>query len=256
MGKINRYQTTFMRKQQVVLITGSSSGIGLAQAQAFLAQGHHVIGLDMAPAPHILLEEEGFDFYQIDLSQSGEIKAFFDQFGQKYEVLDVLCNTVGQLDDYANLDKMDEINWLHLFSVNLSSHFLVTKYALPFLLRAPAARIINMTSIAGLVAGGGGIAYTTFKHGLVGFTKQLAYDYAQTDIRINGIAPGAIDTPMNARDFEENEGQMAKWVAEQVPIHRWAQADEVAKLTLFLASDGADYVHGTILPLDGGWLVR
>lgn len=253
---IKRQQTHFMRNERVVLVTGVSSGIGLAQAQIFLQKGHSVIGLDLQIPPQTLLENCKFKFYEVDLSQSSQIYKVFESIGQAFPILDILCNTVGQLDQYVTIESMDENQWTQLFSVNLTSHFLITKLALPLLLKAPASRIINMTSIAGLVAGGGGIAYTTFKHGLVGFTKQLAYDYAHTGLRVNGIAPGAIDTPMNIKDFEENDGKMAQWVADQVPVKRWAQAEEVANLTFFLASDGADYIHGSILPLDGGWLVR
>lgn len=90
-----------------------------------------------------------------------------------------------------------------------------------------------MASIAGLIAGGGGIAYTSAKHAIVGFTKQLALDYAGQGIRVKGIAPGAIQTPMNAADFE-GKGEMAEWVANETPVKRWAQPEEVAELTLFL----------------------
>ena len=116
--------------------------------------------------------------------------------------------------------------------------------------------IINMASIAGLVAGGGGIAYTASKHAIVGLTKQLAIDEAKSGIQVLGIAPGAIDTPMNARDFTENDGQMAKWVANETPAKRWATADEVAELTLCLASPKASYMTGAIVSIDGGWTAQ
>ena len=89
-----------------------------------------------------------------------------------------------------------------------------------------------------------------------GYTKQLDYDYAAKGIRANCIAPGAIETPMNAKDFEEDDGKMAKWVADQTPAKRWAQPEEVAALTMFLASPRADYIHGTAVPIDGGWLEK
>lgn len=115
--------------------------------------------------------------------------------------------------------------------------------------------IINMTSIAGLVAGGGGAAYTASKHGIIGYTKQLDYDYIRDGIRANAIAPGAIETPMNAADFA-GDGKMAKWVADETPAGRWAKPEEVADLTLFIASDKADYIHGAVIPIDGGWIMK
>src|SRR5690625_5446760 len=100
--------------------------------------------------------------------------------------------------------------------------------------------IINMTSIAGLVAGGGGAAYTASKHAIIGYTKQLDYDYIREGIRANAIAPGAIQTEMNQADFE-GDGELAKWVAEETPAGRWAQPEEVADLTLFLASRSEEH---------------
>lgn len=115
--------------------------------------------------------------------------------------------------------------------------------------------IVNMASIAGLVAGGGGAAYTASKHAIIGYTKQLAYDYSRKGIRANAIAPGAIQTPMNEADFT-GDGTMAKWIANETPAGRWAEASEVADLTLYLASDAASYIRGAVIPIDGGWIVK
>lgn len=110
-----------------------------------------------------------------------------------------------------------------------------------------------MTSIAGLVSGGGGAAYTASKHAVIGYTKQLSYDYCTEGIRVNALAPGAIQTPMNAADFE-GAGEMAKWVENNTPARRWAMPEEVANVTLFIASNAADYMHATVIPIDGGWM--
>src|SRR5690625_7688112 len=110
--------------------------------------------------------------------------------------------------------------------------------------------IINMTSIAGLVAGGGGAAYTASKHAIIGYTKQLDYDYVREGIRANAISPGAIQTELNRAGFE-GEGGLAPWAAAETPAGRWAQPEEVADLTLFWASDQADYRHGPGSPVAG-----
>ncbi|WP_158178930.1 SDR family oxidoreductase, partial [Lactiplantibacillus plantarum] len=138
---------------------------------------------------------------------------------------------------------------------DLTSQFIVTNAVLPAMLAAQHGVFVNMASIAGLVGGGGGAAYTAAKHAIIGYTKQLDLDYAAQGIRANCIAPGAIDTPMNAADFA-GDGKMAKWVASETPAKRWAQPQEVADLTLFLASQHADYIHGTVVPIDGGWLAK
>lgn len=112
-----------------------------------------------------------------------------------------------------------------------------------------------MASIAGLVGGGGGAAYTASKHAVVGYTKQVNLDYCREGIRANAIAPGAIQTPMNAADFS-GDGKIAEWVAQETPAGRWAQPEEVAKLTLYLAGAASDYIHGTVIPIDGGWTAK
>jgi len=145
--------------------------------------------------------------------------------------------------------------WQDIFDTDVTSQFIVTNTVLPSMLAAKQGVFVNMASIAGLVAGGGGAAYTAAKHAIIGYTKQLDLDYAAKGIRANCIAPGAIDTPMNAADFA-GDGKMAKWVASETPAKRWAKPQEVADLTLFLASRYADYIHGTVTPIDGGWLEK
>ena len=166
--------------------------------------------------------------------------------------IDILLNTAGILDDYRPSLETSEALWDQILATNLKVSF-VTNAILPYFLQQKGV-IVNMASIAGLVAGGGG-ARTASKHAIIGYTKQLSYDYAKLGIRANAIAPGAIQTPMNAADFA-GEGEMAAWVARETPAGRWAQPQEVAKLSLFLASDDADYIHGTVMTIDGGWTMK
>jgi 3-oxoacyl-[acyl-carrier protein] reductase len=168
--------------------------------------------------------------------------------------VDILLNTAGVLDNYLPLANTEDDLWEKILDTNLKSMFILTKLLLPELLENRGT-VINMASIAGLVAGGGGIAYTTSKHAIVGFTKQLALDYAAEGLHVNALAPGAIQTPMNQADFA-GDGQMAKWVAEETPVKRWAKPEEVAYATLFLASEETRYMQGNILPIDGGWLLK
>lgn len=240
-----------------VLVTGANSGIGLAQARAFLSKGHQVIALDHQVTSLKMLKSEmdSLWYAKTDVAKFDEVERAIQEGVAYFGKLDVVCNTAGILDNFHTLDQTSVDQWQHILSVNMSGMFYVAKAALPYLLTRPASRMINMASIAGLTAGGGGVAYTTSKHAVVGFTKQLAYDYAQTSLRVNAIAPGAIQTAMTQSDFEQ-DAELAHWVAEQVPLKRWAQADEVAELTLFLASDASDYMTGNVIPLDGGWLIR
>ena len=248
-----------LAKQLHVVVTGGASGIGQAQVMAFLEQGHCVLAVDCQQADwwEELAQQYNTAFATLigDVSEQATAERVGNWVQTHWQTVDVLCNTAGILDDFLPLDQMTISLWERVLAVNVTGMMQVTKGLLPLLLQAPAARIINMASIASLTAGGGGVAYTTAKHAVAGFTKQLAYDYAKTGLRVNAIAPGAIQTAMTAADFE-GEATMAQWVADQVPTQRWAQASEVAQLTLFLASDAADYMQGNVIPLDGGWLIR
>lgn len=241
--------------QMTVMVTGASSGIGLAQVKAFIQAGHQVFALDKVPFPKEVAHDDQLFFMQKDLTDETQVQEVFKTLEQRFGQLHVLCNTAGVLDDYQTIEQTSLSHWQQLLANNLTTQFLMAKYALPYLLKNPTSRIINMASIASLTAGGGGIGYTAAKHAVAGLTKQLAYDYASRGLRVNAIAPGAIQTPMNANDFTGEE-PMAQWVADQTPVKRWAQPEEVAELTLFLASDAADYMQGVIIPLDGGWLIR
>lgn len=243
-----------------VMVTGSMSGIGASQVDHFLKNGHQVLAIDIRENNHLLTKWQSnypnqLQFFQLDCSDKLAVSHFFAEQTDDYSQIDVLCNTAGLLDDYLPLDQTSDDLWEKIINNNLQAVFNMTKACLPYLLKNESSRLINMASIAGLTAGGGGIAYTTAKHAIVGFTKQMAYDYANQGLVANAIAPGAIMTPMNQADFV-GDSPMADEVMAQTPAKRWASPDEVAELTLFLASDASAYMQGNIIPLDGGWMIR
>ena len=208
-----------------VLITGVSSGIGLAQARLFLENGYQVYGVDQGENPQL---QGDFHFLQRDLTL--DLKPVFDWCPQ----VDVLCNTAGVLDDYKPLLEQTAQEIQEIFEINYVTPIELTRYYLTQMLENKKGIIINMCSIASSLAGGGGHAYTSSKHALAGFTKQLALD--------------------SAVDFEP--GGLADWVASETPIKRWIEPEEIADVTLFLASGKASAMQGQIITIDGGWSLK
>ncbi|WP_165004081.1 MULTISPECIES: 3-oxoacyl-ACP reductase [unclassified Enterococcus] len=244
--------------KQTVFVTGAASGIGAAQAQAFLEQGALVFGMDQKAGKMDDMAQkfsQSFAYLVGDIREKSLLEQAVSQCHSRFGPITVLLNTAGILDEYKPLMETEEDLWDRIYETNVKSMYRLTKLILPSMLQKQSGTIINMASIAGLVAGGGGIAYTSMKHAIMGFTKQLALDYADQGIRVKGIAPGAIQTPMNAADFA-GTGEMATWVANETPVKRWAQPEEVAELTLFLATPQASYIQGAIVPIDGGWILK
>lgn len=240
---------------KVVFITGAASGIGYAQATKFLEAGSFVFGVDVQTDFGKLSDDSHFQSFSGDLTQVNICQKAVLVCQQHFGDIEILLNTAGILDAYQTIEETDINLWQKVLATNLTSMFVITKEIIPQMIKKPSGTIINMASVASFVAGGGGIAYTSAKHAIAGFTKQLALDYAEKGLHINGIAPGAIQTPMNAADFK-GDGTMAQWVADETPAKRWAQPEEVASVTLFLASESSRYMQGTILPVDGGWLLK
>ena len=230
---------------KTVLVTGVSSGIGRAQARLFLENGWHVYGVDQSKKPNLTGD---FHFLQQDLTLA--LQSVFNWCPQ----VDVLCNTAGVLDDYKPLLEQSAQEIQEIFEINYVTPVELTRYYLTQMLKKQSGIIINMCSIASSLAGGGGHAYTSSKHALAGFTKQLALDYAEQGVQVFGIAPGAVKTSMTATDFEP--GGLAQWVADETPIKRWIEPEEVAQLTLFLASGKAQPMQGEIVKIDGGWSLK
>ncbi|MDR3241288.1 MAG: 3-oxoacyl-ACP reductase [Lactobacillaceae bacterium] len=237
-------------ENQTVLITGAASGIGFAQTEVYLEAGAHVIGVDKAV---IGLVHPQLETVQIDLADQNAVEIWLNS--TDLSNVDVFLSTAGVLDEYMPALKTDFNAMKKIMAVNVDAPVQITLAILGSMIQHGHGEIVYMASIAGQVAGGGGAAYTMSKHALVGWMRQLALDYADENIHINAIAPGAINTAMNSADFA-GDGAMAKEVAQQTPIHRWANADEVANLTLYLTSPEASYVQGQMLTIDGGWTIK
>lgn len=242
------------------VVTGAGSGMGRAIATRFAAEGAAVAALDLdlaaAEATARSITEAGGTAHgvQVDVSDAGSVAAAIDSSVTSLGGLDVLANIAGILDGYAPVLDTSEELWDRILGVDLKGVFLVTKAALPTMLEGGGGTIVNMASIAGFVARGGGAAYTSAKHGVVGLTKQTAADYGAQGIRVNAICPGAVETAMTKKILEDGEATVIESI-NAVPAGRHAQPEEIANLALFLANDESDFIHGAAYVIDGGWTI-
>ncbi|ARS89868.1 SDR family NAD(P)-dependent oxidoreductase [Natrarchaeobaculum aegyptiacum] len=242
----------------VVVVTGAASGMGRSMALEFAGEGASVVVVDVdddgIERVVAKIDDDGGEAIGVhgDVTDPDSVEGVVDRAVDEYGTVDVLINNAGILDDYAPVGETSLEQWNAVIGVNLDGVFMLTKAALPKLLEGDEEGVvINTASIAGKVAGGGGAAYTSSKHGVIGFTKQLSHDYGP-EIRANAICPGAIETGMTEELIDA--GEIEPMVAE-TPAGRHAQSEEVAAVALFLASDEASFVHGSAVDVDGGWLV-
>lgn len=243
---------------KVVVVTGAGSGMGRAAARRFASEGAQVVVADIVePAGKEtvdLITSDGGKavFQRVDTSSwesvEGLVAAAVSAFGK----LDVWVNNAGILEQMKAVDLPLE-TWDKVINVNLRGYFYGCKAALPELLKTKG-NIVMTASVAGLGSRAGGTAYTVSKFGTVGLIRQVAADYAAEGVRVNGVAPGAIETGMTRPLLEDEAGKrMLDMMMLAVPMGRMGQPDEVADVMAFLASDDARYVTGAVLTVDGGW---
>lgn len=244
---------------KIVLVTGGNSGIGKAVAFAFAEAGAKVIisGRDSIKGTSVAAEgsEKGWyiDFICTDISVPEEVKNMIDKIVGKYGRIDIAFNNAGVDGDVAKTADCTIENWDNVMQVNINGTFYCMKYEIIEMLKTGGGAIVNNISVSGHRGFPGCIAYVTSKHGLVGLTQGAAMEYASNQIRINGISPGLIKTPMTDRDAAKSENY-TKWVNTIEPIGRIGQPEEIAEGVLWLCSSKASFVTGHIMAVDGGIL--
>ncbi len=242
------------------VVTGGASGIGRAIAERFSAEGAAVAVWDIdEKAARVVSEEISADGAKsvgvgVDVARAESVEAAAERTVAEFGQVDVLVNNAGIFDYYTPLLETTEEQWDRVLGVNLKGMFLVTKALLPALMDGGGV-VVNTSSISGLAARGGGVAYTASKHGVIGLTRQLTAEYGKHGVRANAILPGAVETPMTKPILEQNEAEILEAV-RSVPAGRHAQPDEIANLALFLAGDESSFIHGANYVIDGGWTMH
>lgn len=242
---------------KVALVTGASFGIGRATALAFARRGAKVVVADWIDDGETIqqLRDEGAEaiFIKCDVSKTNEVAAMVDQAVKTYGRLDFGINNAGIEGITAPTHECTEENWDRTININLKGIWLCMKYQIPLMRKQGSGVIVNVASIAGLVGFPGLPAYVVSKHGIVGLTKTAALENAKEGIRVNAVCPGVIKTNMVDR-LTGKDKTVEKQYENMEPVGRMGTPDEVAEAIAWLCSDGASFITGHALAVDGGWI--
>lgn len=242
-------------KGKVVLVTGGSRGIGFATVKKFLEAGAKVYFLSHYEETGAKAMEEiksinpdyEVERKVVDLTDFKAIQDLYKEIIDKWGRLDVLVNNAGT-DSSTWLTKLKLGEWNEINDVNLKAPFLMTKYAMPHLLKTKGC-VVNTASVAGVYGSPTGLPYPVTKAGVIAMTKSIAYSYADKGVRVNAVAPGVVAT-----DLVASLPQFAKdSIGDTIPMKRFGQPDDIANAILFLSSSAASYITGVCLQVDGGY---
>jgi 3-oxoacyl-[acyl-carrier protein] reductase len=242
---------------KIALVTGASRGIGKAIAIALADAGANVIityRSSSTEAQHVVdaIKQKGRESasFQSDAADFNQSKDIIEKIIASYSRLDVLVNNAGITKD-GLLMRMSEEDWDTVIDTNLKSVFNLSKAASRSMMSQRSGKIINITSIAGVIGNAGQANYAASKAGIIGFTKSLAKELGSRNIQVNAVAPGFVETDMTAKLNEEQR----KKIEENIPLKRTAKPEEIAAVVRFLASDEANYITGQVICVDGGMVM-
>jgi 3-hydroxybutyrate dehydrogenase len=259
-----------MLKGKTALVTGSTSGIGLGIARALAAQGANVV-INGFGEPAVIKGVEGelqalgvrTLYHGADMSKPGEIEQMIRSAEQAFGRVDIVVNNAG-IQHVAPVESFPVDRWDAIIAINLTSAFHTTRLVMPKMKQANWGRIVNVASVHGLVASAEKSAYVAAKHGIVGFTKSVALETAQTGVTCNAVCPGWVLTPLvqiqvdarAERDKLDQEAAKKSLLGEKQPSMQFVTTEQLAGLVVFLCSPAADQVRGVAWNVDGGWYAQ
>jgi 3-hydroxybutyrate dehydrogenase len=247
------------------VVTGAANGIGLAVAEALSGQGARVLvaDIDEQKGQAVALSMHGAVFQRADMASREDCRALIARAEKEWGRLDILVNNAG-LQHVSPVEEFPEDRWEHLLRVMLIGPFLLTKYALPLMYERGWGRIINMSSLHGLVASPYKSAYISAKHGLMGLTKTVALEAADKGVTVNAVCPAYVRTPLVEKQIADQarvHGISEAEVIEKImlapaAVKRLLEPGEVAAYVMFLCSEAARSITGSAQVIDGGWTAR
>ena len=246
-----------MEENKVALITGAARGIGKEVAKKFAKNGYNVvINYVSSKTDTEKLKKEFEDLgvkvllVKADVSNQEEAEDLVNQTINTFRKIDVLVNNAGITKDNL-LMRMSEEDFEKVININLKGTFLVTKYAIKYMMKKRCGSIVNLASVVGVAGNAGQCNYAASKAGIIGFTKSIAKELASRNIRANAVAPGFIKTDMT----EVLSDSVKENINSQIPLKRMGTAEEVANLVYFLSSEQSSYITGQVINVDGGMVM-
>ena len=236
-----------MSDMKTALVTGASRGIGKAIAEKLKLDNYKVLGTATSDSGVEKLYSNGIEGYLLNLNSKDSIDSFWSQLEIDNKTISVLVNNAGITRDNIILRMSDE-EWSDIMNVHLYGTFQLSKRALKMMLKNKWGRIINISSASASIGNRGQSNYAAAKAGVEAFTKSLAKEVGRRDITINAIAPGFISTDMT----ENNKGVNTDYLVKEIPLGRFGEPEEVASLISFMCSDGASYITGQTIHINGG----
>jgi NAD(P)-dependent dehydrogenase (short-subunit alcohol dehydrogenase family) len=247
---------------RVALVTGAASGLGLATAQAFAGSGASVVladwNEDAARSAADELASKGHKVLAVrcDVADDAQVEAMVEQTVAKFGRLDAAYNNAGIQNILAETADSTREDYDRVMGINLRGVWSCMKFELRQMRKQGSGAIVNCSSLGGLVGGAERGIYHAAKHGVLGFTKSSALEYAARGIRINAVCPGLIETPMAAQMRAGGQTEALEGMLKVVPMGRYGRADEIADTVLWLCSDASSFVTGQSISVDGGFTMR
>lgn len=240
---------------KIAVVTGGTRGIGKAIALAYAKEGATVVILGTNPEKGKETVEElkkfvPASFYQVDIGMTKQVEEVFQKIYQEFGAIDILVNNAGITKDNL-LMRMTEADWDQIMITNLKSVYNTCKAVIRAMMKSQGGKIINITSVVGLIGNAGQTNYAASKAGMIGFTKSLAKEVATRNICVNCIAPGFIQTDMtDALNEKQKEG-----ILSLIPMQKLGTTDDIAAAAVFLASPNSKYITGQVISVDGGMAI-